>query len=460
LTITSTQIISTVFWNSGSVQDFIYNFVDFPTVSDLLNVLSLQRPDYNISMVSELWSRNSEKYVIFNNDQFEIIIGSHPLQTKLFHFTNGLSYSNSSPSGIVSAGDTMVFSLNSETSKTITIPANTNTTNGPNTANTIQNLVRVINADNIENQPAYTNFSCVYQNGLYYLASGTAGTGSSVNVLGGQILSKLKLVNATAGTGDAVNNYFVTLSEVLSKLSSLTNIIVSNDNGFIKLSSNESIVITQTDLVTRLGFYTDNLQANPAIELTTVKNSSLRPITNISIQSQVFPVVVDMAGFDLLDISGQFILQIDDIVRISSTNTLPTPLLPNGPPIIYTDSGFGAHTLTRIPYSVKRGYEDRGDIETTFSITDDSLINSRRSAADVRKNTISNRLLQIPIRVTQIQTTLSQALYLDRWNEVQKRLNKKSGSYYAVGQKMLGIVRSQQQITDNNTTVSNIEAML
>ena len=394
--ITNSYISSTVYWGVNSVEDFNYNFVDYPTISSLLNVLSIEQLDYVVTVKSELWSRSPQYYTIYNNETFAMTISTDPTQSATFSFTNGVAYSDNNPANTVLAGDSMMISLNGETAKNVVIPANT--ISGPNTASIIQTLVKVMIADTATNQPAYTNFLCVYQNGLYYMASGTAGTASSVNVVSGSLKTKLKLNNVTAGTGDVTNNYFVSVPQIISKFSSFANVTVSNDTSFIKFTSSEPIVITSSDLATRLGFYGDNLQIDPAVEYQSTYNSSLVPVAPISIQSTA--------------------------------------------------------------YSIKRGYEDRGNIIVSFYITDDSVINSRRIQSVLRYNTITARRLQIFQRQSEIQLALSESLYLDRWTEIKNRLNKKTGPYYKVGEKSKGIVRSQQQITDNNTTIGQIQTML
>lgn len=383
---------------------------------------------------------------------------------------------------------------------TITMPIAT--TNGNHTAYMIQLLVRALLADNVENQPAYTNFVCVYQNGRYYLISGTGGTTSSVHVISGNLKTKLKLgSNETIGTGDVVNNYFTTYSEVQSKLSMISGMTVVNDNSHIKLTSSDKIQIISTPLATRLGFFGDNLEIDPEVDLTDVACTSLQRTLNptdvthsvyvyvpIHIHSPI-PFVVFLPA-NQLHTSATYAMKFGDVVQVSSsTSMLPSPLQPgvdyyvieqplytpniirlaasaidafNNVPITLLTTGGGFLNIhpSLLPYAVNRGYENRGDITATYYITDDSLINTRRPAVVTRISNITVRQAQIPARETEIIAALTVPLYSDRWNEVKKRLNKKTGPYYKVGEKEKAIDRSRQQIAENNATIVEIQAML
>jgi len=85
---------------------------------------------------------------------------------------------------------------------------------------------------------------------------------------------------------------------------------------------------------------------------------------------------------------------------------------------------------------------------------------TRQSEITSRLSFLSTRGTQITSRSAAIQSQLSLSLYNDRWTKVINRLNKKSGSYFKVGQKELGIIASQQTIDENNIKISQIWAML
>ena len=260
--------------------------------------------------------------------------------------------------------------------------------------------VRLLEASNIQNQPAYTNFVCTY-NGYYGLVSGIQGTNSSINITGGTLQGVLKLgSNETAGTGDCANNYFVSIAEILAA-SSFT-IPISSDGGFIKIEATSAddtnvLEITSSSFASKLGFYDDNLISDPETEF------------------------VDVACSSLENISGQ---------SISSD------------------------------YDVLRGFEDRGNIVAGYFIVDDSLIDVRKTAANTRHPYIATRIPQVTARESAVVAALTPALYDVRWDEVDKRLNKKNGTYYKVGEKELQIVRSQEQIIENEQQITEIESLL
>jgi hypothetical protein len=502
LTLTDVDITSTVYWGVGlSVDDFNYVFANYPTVKSLIDALRVEQLDYTINVQSELWSRYPEKYIVYDDDEFKVKIGSGATQTVVFVMTSGQSFSNSDPDEVASISDTLTLSLNGETNKTVTMPIAT--INGEHTAYMIQMLVRVLIADNVENQPAYTNFTCTYQGSKYYLVSGTLGTGSSVQVISGSLKTKLKLgTNETNGTGDAVNNYFTTYTEIQTKLSTIVGLTVTNDSTYIKLTSSDKIEIISTSLATRLGFFADNLEIDPEVALADVACTSLQrtldpsdgipPYTYIHVPIHIHaPISFSVLSLSpgVLNTSALYTMQTGDVVQVYSTTALPTPLLPStdyyvikqvlppftriglantmldafwGIQIDYLDTGSGFHSIqpSLLPYAVNRGYENRGDITATYDIIDDSLINTRRPVVVTRIANVATRQTQISTRESEIIAALTVPLYLDRWNEVKKRLNKKTGPYFKVGEKEKGIDRSQQQIVDNNATIAEIQAML
>jgi len=84
---------------------------------------------------------------------------------------------------------------------------------------------------------------------------------------------------------------------------------------------------------------------------------------------------------------------------------------------------------------------------------------ARQSDITARLSFLSTRSSQITSRSLIIQLQLS-SLYSSRWSKVVNRLNKKSGSYFKVGEKELGIISSQQTIIENNVKIAQIQAML
>lgn len=396
INVTSTYMSTVVYWSGGSEQDLYYDFTIYTTVKSIIDDIIINHTDYEVYFVSELWSRSKQKFTTYNGDQFSIKIGSGAIQSVTLAMTEGLSVSDSVPAIIANVGDTLTLSVNSEPNKTITFQ--TATTDGNQTASMIQQLVRLLSASNVENQYAYTNFICTYQGGLYYLISGSKGSASSVNVTGGSLQSALKLgMNETVGTGICSNNYFTTANEIVTMLSSITGVTVQNNLSFIKFISNDKIQIISNDLATNLGFYDDNLISDPIIELQNVPSSSL--------------------------------------VRLNDM------------------------TIFNVLFNVNKGYEYQ-NINVTFNVMNDVKINDRLAIMTSRMNQIAIRLAQIPNRITQINSQLTPTLYNDRWNEVVKRLNKKTGSYYKVGEKQIEIITTQQSIVENNNKIAELQAML
>lgn len=487
LTLTDTYISCTVYWSTGNVEDFRFYFADYPNIKSLLDVLTIEQPDYDVALKSSLWSRFPEKYVVYNNDEFKISIAGAVEQTETFSVTNGSSVSNADPAEVTTLGDTLTLKINGEAAQTITMP--TNTMNAAHTAEMIQTLVRILQASNVENQPGYTKFICTYVGDRYYLYSGTQGTDSEVNVTGGSLQSSLKLgSNETAGTGDVANNRFVTIAELSTALSGLTDVDIINDNGFLKFYSEDGdgIEVIPTDLSTRLGFFTDNLSVDPSVNLANVLSASLLRFSNQTIHQHSQMVYSAIPSLDLLVVGTPYAIQTGDVLQVTSTGLPPDPLVVGtdyyaiyvsptqiklatslafaiaGMAIGLIDTGSGINYVapSTDPFDMLRGYENRGDITAAFYITDDSLIDSRRPFAVARKTTISGRLSQVAARIPVILSELDPALYDERWQEIVKRLNKKNGPYFKVGEKELGIIRSQETIAENLVMVGEIEDIL
>ena len=390
--IDATKLWTVVYWSTGSAIDKQFFFTSYQHINDVITAFSSSA--YSLSTKNEIWSRYTEKYVLFNGDQFLIHV-SATLQTVNISCTNGRSISDSSPSEVGTAGGTIDLSINGESTKTITFPWATN--NGSDTAVMIQLLVRLLVADSIENQPAYTNFTCTYQSGTYNLYSGSSGTNSRVNVTGGTLQADLKLgFSEIVGTGQFSNNYFVTAAEAAIILN-FPGATTTVDSSYIKIASSFSLQITSNDCATRLGFYTDNLTADVSVEHQTVQSSSLQRISNVSI--------------------------------------------------------------FHVTKNILRGYEYK-DLLVTYNVTDDVTMNQRLSQISNRAAYISTRQAQIAGRIPAIEIELSSTLYLDRWTQVINRLNKKTGSYYAVGSKKINIINTQNTIIDNNAKIVEIQTML
>jgi len=393
LTVTNTYLSTTVIWDTGSQQDLFYDFSIFTNVKSIVDDILVNHLNYTIELKNELWSKIKEKYVVFNNDQFSIKIGLNPVYTKTIVCSQGRSISQIAPAIVANESDTLILSINSETNKQITFYKSTST--GAETAKMIQDLVRLLSSDDVENQPAYTNFACIYDGGLYYLYSGTSGTDSLVNVIGGSLMLPLKLgTNEISGTGEFSNNYFVTIAEIISMFV-FSNVLVENESDYIKFVSNDRIEIIQTSLSSRLGFST--ILISDAI-------NDLQLVPSSSLQTTYETIFMAFAEID-------------------------------------------------------KGYQNN-NISMTLFTKNDVLINNRLLVVNNRINDILLRLSQLPNRILEVNSLLTPALYNSRWNEVVKRLNKKTGSYFKVGEKQLETSNIQQLIIENNTKIAELQQML
>lgn len=371
--------------------------IDFVSCPDVKALYdAIDSSYYDKSLVAELWSRYSEKYTIFDGESFHLQIGTGGSQTKTFSVTSGTSISDPNPATSAVASSTLTLSINGEYYETITLA--TSSYSGTDLAFQIQSLVRNLTAIYYENQPAYSNFTCTYSAGLYTLTSGTQGSGSSVNVSGGTLKVPMKLgSNQTAGSGEFFNNYFVTIYELMLSFT-FTGVTVSNDSDFLKFSSNDKITIFATDVATRLGFYDENLISDPIVELQTVDSSSLQRVSDIDINN--------------------------------------------------------------VEYSVLRGYESRNGAVASYNVMNNVNLDDRRAIISNRLTSISTRQSQIPTRISAIDTSLTTTLYNSRWTQVVNRLNKKTGSYYKVGEKESSISSTQSTILSNDSKIIEIQTML
>jgi hypothetical protein len=398
ITITDTFISSKVYWSTGNIEHFHYDFSVYSNIKSLIDVIKNDfTTEYDISIgKATLWSRKKEKFQINNGEQFQIRVNNGSIQSVNFNLSRAQLSSGSNAQVVAVSGDTLTLSLNGEISRTITFPTPTST--GLETAAMIQSLVRSLIASNSENQLAYSNFICTYSSN-YILTNGIYGSGSFINISGGTLSSKLSLTGSSNGSGPISNNMAVTAAQLVAVLV-FPGVTISSDELFLKIQANnadEKLEIISNSLSNRIGFYNENLISEPSNEYTTVNCNSLINITDETISSD---------------------------------------------------------------FIVNKGYENRGNITAIFYITDNIRLNSRLTDIIERKNYLSTRQSQITSRLSAINSVLSITNYSNRWIEVMKRLNKKTGSYFKVGDKQLAILRTQQSIIENNNKIAELKAML
>ena len=272
----------------------------------------------------------------------------------------------------------------------------------------IQQEVRSLVHSNIEIQSTFSMFTCVYATGNYKLSSGNGGQGVKLRVTGGSAASSLKLGvsnggTETEGTGDVANNNFVTADEIVSRLSSLTGVIVSNDGGYIKIKSNID------------------------------GNTSRIIVKNCALSSKL--------GFDI----G---INDDSIVDFTSVNSS-------------TIKTFSDEEIYHAEYSTVRGWQiSKGDVEISFYSIDNEYLVERETVVTNRLSFVPTRKSQIGPRVSTINAALIPSLYNPRKDKVRVRLNKKYGSYYKVGEKYAQKDNNDSAVATNNDYINAINDIL
>lgn len=399
ITITDAYISSVAYWSGGNSEHLRYTFTTYNNIKSLVDVIDSEfSSDYAVNIgKATIWSRKPEKYQINHNEQFQIRVNNGSIQSTTFNLTQGQLVGVNGRTQ-ANEDDTLILSLNGETAKTITFPVSTGT--GIETATMIQSLVRSLIATNPENQLAYSNFTCTFSANSYTLKNGTYGSGSSIQVSGGTLAPMLNLSGSNTGTGQVANNYAVTITQLISAIS-ITGATISNEDSFLKIQANnpdEKLEIISNSLSNRLGFYAENLTSDPKVEFADVNCKSI-----INVTSQ---------------------------------------------------------TIHLVTYIFEKGFENRGNITAIFSITDNVRLNARLPQVTSRQSYLATRQSQITSRLSTINSALSPTLYNERWTEVVKRLNKKTGSYFKVGEKYLGIIRSESTIAEKQIKINEMKAML
>ena len=277
----------------------------------------------------------------------------------------------------------------------------------------IQQEVRAIYNSDLKIRSTFADFRCVYYGGSYILLSGNGGTSSKLHVYDGTVNSAAQVLKLsseyggveTEGTGDIANSNFVTVAEIVNKLNSVLTGVVASGPDYVKLTSTVQgdttrVRVLDCTLAYKLGFDINvNDDSYPLVDLAAVKSVSLINISGGEIQNVVLPVL--------------------------------------------------------------RGWQtNKGNVEIYFYSIDDQKIQERKALIPSRLSYIPTRKLQIPVRVASIVSSLTPSLYNSRKSKVTTRLNKKTGSYYKVGEKLGQQERNQEAIDVNNQYISDINAIL
>ena len=416
VTITDTQLTTTLEWTDnggGTRTDLDIDLTSFPNdnIAGLISTINSET-FYDCEVDSAyLLGKVSEPFKLANGDQLIVSVDGGSDQTVTFNAIAGTSISGSGVYTRVTSGmnDTLQVFVDGVGGE---ISIGTQDT-PQKIAAAIQQQVRALPHSTPSARGGLLQFTCIYSGGQYILTSGTSGTGSSVQVLDGTSANaaavlKLGIVNGgteTAGSGDFVNNFFVTIAEVISKLSSLSDVTISGTD-YIKITSNLTgastrIQIKSSSAASKLGFdISDNADDYPSNDLSSVNSNSIINITDEDIFS---PAV----------------------------------------------------------YNVLRGWrEDEGNIEITYYTIDDSQISVRKSIVSTRLSNISTRYSQITSEANAAASGLTVALFNERKNAVTLRLNKNNGSYIAIGDKQNQIDNNNDTISKNTNLINEIDSLL
>jgi hypothetical protein len=112
-------------------------------------------------------------------------------------------------------------------------------------------------------------------------------------------------------------------------------------------------------------------------------------------------------------------------------------------------------------FTVLRGWEtQKGNVNIIYYTCDNQNLLERKNIIADRLTFIPTRKTQIPIRVASIVSQLVPSLYNPRKDKVRIRLNKKTGPYIKVGDKLGQQESNQSAIDTNNEFISAINSIL
>lgn len=419
LTVTDTNFVSRIYWSdhgSGDRLDLNVDMTVAPTntITGLIEEI-ITDPSYTVGYSPAfLLGRVVGPFRVEDNDTLEIIANGGTTQTLTLLAGHAKITSGENPVTRVDSG-TLSLTMNYyglSTPYTFSINISKQLT-PQDIAAKIQQEVRATTHPNAVFQAALSFFKCeVDFLGRYVLTSGFGGTMSGIIVNNTQTAVDLKIVGAAVGSGNISNSCDLSVSDLVTLLNSTFTGVVASAETFdsitycLKLTStvsdNTSRIQVSGSLADKIGFDIDhNSESYPFEDLETVSSVSLRNISSEEIKS-------------------------------------PVP-----------------------PFAVTRGWDtSKGDIAIFYQTIDDSKIQIREDIIATRLSTINTRKPQITARVIQINSELTPALYTARKNKVQIRLNKKTGSYIKVGDKLNQQDNNQNMINSNNELISNINAIL
>ncbi|MDD5649711.1 MAG: hypothetical protein PHF86_04725 [Candidatus Nanoarchaeia archaeon] len=412
LTITDSNVISTIHWldnGGGSRIDFNIDITlsPFNIIQGLIEEI-FSYDTYTITYSPAfLLGRIPSKFRIEHNDSLIVNVNGGPDNMITIDAVNASSVSGVDPCTRIFSGvnDRLRLIFNGLPYYEIVI----GTQMTPESiASKIQQEVRSIFHSDIEIQSTFSRFTCEYLSGRYFLSTGNSGTSSTLSVVNYSAAPSLKLGVAnggveTPGTGDVSNNNFATASELVAKFSSLTDINVSGTD-YIKISSNVSGDSTRIqlegELASKLGFDTGwNDDSYPATDLSSANSSSLLNIVDQDILSSYYDAV---RGWDV----------------------------------------------------------SKGNVRIVFSTCDKQKIVERLPIISNRLSFIPGRKMQITNRSIDVLSELTYSVYDSRKEKVLIRLNKKTGSYVKIGEKLNQQENNESSIDVNNDFIATIDSIL
>ncbi|MDD5649579.1 MAG: hypothetical protein PHF86_04065 [Candidatus Nanoarchaeia archaeon] len=361
-----------------------------------------------------LLSRIPQLFRIADGDTLVISANSGPNQTYTFNAVRASVVSDSRPHTRVYGGN---LQINLNNIQTITISLGTQLS-PEDIAAKIQQEVRAQSLGHA----CFALFECVYyrdpmnyNEGRYFLFSGTGGSASYIHVLNNGIAGDLGLADKdstqpgqTPGSGNVADNCNVTANEIV------TNIMSQTHTGFeaqVAHTYYVKLISTATDSTSRLQVGS-SLAAKIGFD--------------IGINSEAYPSV------DLLTIASASLININN-------HNITSPTI----------------------YTVMRGWDTtKGNVTITYVTADNTKTSVRRSILTTRQSTITARKPQISVRANEIIAALTPALYNARKSQVNIRLNKKTGTYVKVGDKLNQSDNNQSIVASNIQFINDINAIL
>lgn len=417
LTITDTNFSTRLYWSDnggGNRLDLNIDLSIAPnnTILGLIDTIT-QNLAYTINYSSAfLLSRIPSLYKIDHGDDLILEINDEVPITIEFDAEKPIIQSDAQPvTRIYSGSDRLDITINEST-----IPINLSIDigtqlNPTNIASKIQQEIRAKYDSNLNIQAALSLFQCLYTGGLYNLILGAGGTSLEFRVQNTVASQSLKINNKySIGSGDVANSCFVSAIEVVNKINnaSPTGLIASvYDSNYIMLTSTEEDNTTKIkvsgSIASKIGFDLYNNEAYPLEDLGSINSISLIKVTDVDIKD----------------------------------------------PIIY---------------SVARGWDtSKGNVEIVYSTTDNSRLQDRQQIVTDRLISISTRKPQITTRVSQIEGEegeLTPSLYNSRKDQVTIRLNKKTGPYVKVGDKLGQQENNESTIDTNDDFINEINTII